>query len=83
MARHGMCELTRHGMAWHGRGTAWVRHGMCELAFADTDEWELFRHFSNWVHYFWLSRSDVILQSPALYVTACYFHIQDQSLLFY
>jgi hypothetical protein len=26
-ARHGMCELTRHGME-----TAWARHGMCELA---------------------------------------------------
>jgi hypothetical protein len=23
-ARHGMCELTLHGMAW-------ARHGMCEL----------------------------------------------------
>jgi hypothetical protein len=33
-ARHGMCELTRHGMAWQGNGmgTAWARHGMCELA---------------------------------------------------
>ena len=28
-AWHGMCQLTRHGMAW---GTAWARHGMCELA---------------------------------------------------
>jgi hypothetical protein len=27
-ARHGMCELTRHG-----RGTALARHGICELAF--------------------------------------------------
>jgi hypothetical protein len=33
-ARHGMCELTRHGMAWHGMGPAWARHGMCELAFS-------------------------------------------------
>jgi hypothetical protein len=43
-ARHGMCELTRNGMAWarhgmgtawHGHGMAWARHGMCELAFTD------------------------------------------------
>jgi hypothetical protein len=26
-ARHGVCELTRHGME-----TAWARHGVCELA---------------------------------------------------
>jgi len=32
-ARHGMCELARHGMgtAWarhgHGMGMAWARHG--------------------------------------------------------
>jgi hypothetical protein len=36
-ARHGMCELTRHGIAGerHGNsmGAAWARHGMCELAF--------------------------------------------------
>jgi hypothetical protein len=31
-ARHGMCELTRHGIAGERRGTAWARHGMCELA---------------------------------------------------
>jgi hypothetical protein len=31
--RHGMCELTRHGMAGNGIGTAKARHGFCELAF--------------------------------------------------
>jgi hypothetical protein len=34
-ARHGMCELTRHGMAGNGKGKARARHGMCELAFMD------------------------------------------------
>jgi hypothetical protein len=29
-ARHGMCELMRHGM-----GEAQAQHGMCELAFPD------------------------------------------------
>jgi hypothetical protein len=37
-ARHGMCELTRHGMGGerHGNtmGAAWSRHGMCEIPFS-------------------------------------------------
>jgi hypothetical protein len=26
--RHGMCELTRHGMAGNGMGAAWQGNGM-------------------------------------------------------
>jgi hypothetical protein len=36
-ARHGMRELTRHGMAWerhgNGLGSEWTLHDMYELAF--------------------------------------------------
>jgi hypothetical protein len=32
-ARHGRCELTRHGMTGESMGTAWARHGICELPF--------------------------------------------------
>ena len=39
-ARHGTCELARHGIAGerHGtdRGAAWARQAMCELALIHT-----------------------------------------------